>query len=337
MVNGETLLSRNIRQAGVEARYDAACKKLLSHKIILAWIMKSCLDEYKHLDVLQIAANYIEGVPQVAEIGVHPDETNHQDYAADANIYGTNTESITQTEGTVTYDIRFLASTPQSDGVNRLILNVEAQNDFYPGYPIVKRGIYYCSRLISAQYGTEFGEGQYEKLKKVYSIWICMNPPKKRENSIIQYSMQESAVAGRSCEKKENYDLLTTVMICLGEPEEADCEQTGILRLLNVLLSSTMEVEEKKQILEEEYGIAMTREIESEVLGMCNLSKGILERGLEQGLERGLEQGLERGKRERAVEDIQNLMETLKLTVEQAMDAIKVPEVDRDMYKALLQ
>lgn len=91
--------------------------------------------------------------------------------------------------------------------------------------------------------------------------------------------------------------------------------------MLNVLLSSTMEVEEKKQILEEEYDIAMTREIESEVLGMCNLSKGILERG----------------KKERTIEVIQNLMETLKLTVEQAMDAIKVPEVDRDMYKALLQ
>ena len=41
MVSGETLLSRNIRQAGVEARYDAACKKLLSHKIILAWIMNT--------------------------------------------------------------------------------------------------------------------------------------------------------------------------------------------------------------------------------------------------------------------------------------------------------
>ena len=98
-----------------------------------------------------------------------------------------------------------------------------------------------------------------------------------------------------------------------------------------------MEVEEKKQILEEEYGIAMTREIESEVLGMCNLSKGILERGLERGLEQGLERGLEQGKKERAVEDIQNLMETLKLTVEQAMDALKVPELDRDMYKAMLQ
>ena len=54
---------------------------------------------------------------------------------------------------------------------------------------------------------------------------------------------------------------------------------------------------------------------------MCNLSKGILERG----------------KKERTIEVIQNLMETLKLTVEQAMDAIKVPEMDRDMYKAMLQ
>ena len=168
MAERKTHLAHSIVQTDVKARYDAACKKLLSHKIILAWIMKSCLAEYKNLDVAQIAANYIEGAPQIAEIGVHPDETNHQNYTTDRNIRGTNTESITKTEGIVTYDIRFLASTPQSDGMNRLILNVEAQNDFYPGYPIVKRGIYYCSRLISAQYGTEFGEGQYEKLKKVY-------------------------------------------------------------------------------------------------------------------------------------------------------------------------
>ncbi len=324
MVNGETLLSRNIRQAGVEARYDAACKKLLSHKIILAWIMKSCLDEYKHLDVVEIAANYIEGAPQIAEIGVHLDETNHQNYTTDRNIRGTNTESITKTEGIVTYDIRFLASTPQSDGMNRLILNVEAQNDFYPGYPIVKRGIYYCSRMISAQYGMEFGEGEYGKLQKVYSIWICMNPPKKRENSIIHYSVQENTVTGQSYEKKENYDLLTTVMICLGESEETGDDKTGILRLLNVLLSSTIKAEEKKRILEQEYAIAMTRELEGEVLGMCNLSKGVLERGKREGIINN------------TVISIQNLMETLKLTAEQAMDALKVPEADREMYKAML-
>ncbi len=109
-------------------------------------------------------------------------------------------------------------------------------------------------------------------------------------------------------------------MICLGESEETGDDKTGILRLLNVLLSSTIRAEEKKRILEQEYAIAMTRELEGEVLGMCNLSKGVLERG----------------KREGFAISIQNLMETLKLTMEQAMDALKVPEADREMYKAML-
>ena len=55
-----------------------------------------------------------------------------------------------------------------------LIINVEAQNDFYPGYPLIKRGIYYCCRMISSQYGREFTGPHYEKIKKVYSIWICI-------------------------------------------------------------------------------------------------------------------------------------------------------------------
>ena len=72
-----------------------------------------------------------------------------------------------------------------------LIINVEAQNDFYPGYPIVKRNLYYCCRLVSSQYGTEFTNSHYEKIKKVYSIFICMNPPNYRKNTINQYSIQE--------------------------------------------------------------------------------------------------------------------------------------------------
>ena len=34
-----------------------------------------------------------------------------------------------------------------------MIINIEVQNDFYPGYPLVKRGIYYGGRMLSAQYG----------------------------------------------------------------------------------------------------------------------------------------------------------------------------------------
>ena len=33
-------------------------------------------------------------------------------------------------------------------------INLEAQNDFNPGYPLLKRAVYYCVRMISSQYGT---------------------------------------------------------------------------------------------------------------------------------------------------------------------------------------
>lgn len=56
---------------------------------------------------------------------------------------------------------------------------------------IVKRNLYYCCRLVSSQYGTEFTNSHYEKIKKVYSIFICMNPPNYRKNTINQYSRQE--------------------------------------------------------------------------------------------------------------------------------------------------
>ena len=53
-----------------------------------------------------------------------------------------------------------------------LTKNITAAGDkaAYPGYPIIKRALYYCSRMISFQYGSEFTEAHYEKIRKVYSI-----------------------------------------------------------------------------------------------------------------------------------------------------------------------
>ena len=132
-------------------------------------------------------------------------------------------------------------------------------------------------------------------------------------------------------EQKENYDLLTVVMICLGHA--GDNNYTGILKLLDVLLSSEKEAEEKKKILQEDFDIAMTKTLESEVSAMCNLSKGVEERGIAIGLERGMERGLEAA----TLNAIRNLMETLKLTAEQAMEALKVPEEEKVKYAGMLK
>lgn len=288
----ETVLARNITAVGEKEKYDAACKRLLANKVILAWIMKSCVGEFKDFSVDEIAEKYIEGMPQVNQAAVNPDEEaggsgkergggwNGQD----VQIAGLKNEDASIQEGTVIYDVRFYAIVPQTGVLIKLFLNVEIQNDFYPGYPIIKRGVYYCSRMISSQYGTEFTEGHYEKISKVYSIWICVNRPKYRENTIAEYSIQEHDMVGIAAEKKENYDLMTVVMICLGNSE--DDKYDGILKLLDVLLSSEKNSEEKKRILQEEFDIKMTKELEGEVLRMCNLSEGVERKGIEKGIEK---------------------------------------------------
>jgi hypothetical protein len=272
--------------------------------------MKSCIAEYRDFDVKEIAEKYIEGSPQISEVVVNPDEETD----GGEQIRGASTEDSTIHEGTITYDIRFLAIVPVTGELLRLIINVEAQNDFYPGYPIIKRAIYYCSRMISSQYETEFTDAHYEKIKKVYSIWICMNPPKNRGNSITRYSVKEENLVGDVKEKVEDYDLLTAVMICLGDSNGEN--YSGILKLLDILLSSERKPEEKKKILENDFSIEMTKSLEREVSVMCNLSKGVEEKGITKGI----------------LASIRNLMESMSWSAEQAMNALKIPEEERSKY-----
>ncbi|MCI8992398.1 MAG: hypothetical protein HFG80_06700 [Eubacterium sp.] len=98
-----------------------------------------------------------------------------------------------------------------------------------------------------------------------------------------------------------------------------------MLKLLDVLLTSEKEPEEKKKILQEDFGIPMTKTLESEVQNMCNLSKGIEEKGIEKGIETA------------TLRAIENLMDTLKMTAEQAMAVLKVPETERLKYSARLK
>ena len=316
-MKAESTLAKMISTAGEKAAYDNACKRLLANKIILAWIMKSCLEEYRDCGISEIASKYIEGEAQISEAAVHPDEE-----AESLQITGLNTEDSTINEGTVTYDIRFRAIMPDTGERISLIINVEAQNDFYPGYSIVKRNLYYCCRLVSSQYGTEFTNSHYEKIKKVYSIFICMNPPNYRKNTINQYSIQEENLIGEFGENVEYYDLLTGIIICLGDVED---EMTGILKLLEVVLSSERSPKEKREILQEEFNIKMTQELEREVSEMCNLSEGVEQKGIAKGIAKGI------------TASIRNLMESMGWSIEQAMDALQIPTEERNGYLNMLK
>ena len=67
----------------------------------------------------------------------------------------------------------------------------------------------------------------------------------------------------------------------------------------------------------------------------CLIDKGRregLKQGLEQGLEQGREQGLEQGSEMSLIQSVKALMETQKMTKEEAFNALKVPEEKRAYY-----
>lgn len=155
--------------------YDAEVKNFLKEKDVLAIILKHCVVEFKDCALEDISSKYIEGTPQVACVVVDRDAVSEAEQElSGSKIAGLTTEDRSIQEGLVTYDIRFTAFAPATGAPIKLIINVEAQKESArQEYPIVKRALYYCARMISAQKNVEFTGMRYERIKKVYSIWIC--------------------------------------------------------------------------------------------------------------------------------------------------------------------
>lgn len=312
----ETYLAHTITQTDYEARYDRAAKKLLANKLVLAHILKDCVKEYQACSIMDIAQKYIEGEPEVGTTGVYMDDSSSPEQpdikpetvatqsaevqAMNAHamsiqamntqvtkVQGMGNEDISQNEGTVYYDVRFNAIAPSTEELEniRLIINAEAQNRFKLKYPLTKRAVYYGSRLISAQHGTVFTKSDYQKLRKVYSIWICVNPAKKFRNTITRYSLKPETIIGNAVEAPENYDLINIVMVCLGKMEEWN--DNNLIKFLGVLFQNELSAREKKDILERDFNIPMTETFESEVDDMCNLSQGVAEEAMQKGLQQG--------------------------------------------------
>ena len=154
-----------------------------------------------------------------------------------------------------------------------------------------------------------------------------MDPPKRKENTINRYRLVEEHLVGESTEPVKDYDLLSVVMICLGRPEGENYQ--GVLKMLDVLFSNETSVTDKKKILEDEYDIPMTQKLDEEVSSMCNLSEGVMRKGVAKGMAKGIT--------ERTLSNLQSLMKNMGLSIEQAMAVLEVPEGERQGYRDLLK
>ena len=311
----QTGIANTIDTADKEAQYDDCVKKLLAKKIILAWIMKECVPEFKQFSIQQIAKDCIEGEPEVSKVAVDQDEMDYMEIVADESIEGMNTEDNSIKEGRVFYDIKFSAVVPDSQEPVQLIINIEAQKDDKTPYPLIKRAIYYVSRMISAQKNKVFTGKHYEKIRKVYSIWIQMNVDDEKANTITKYKISEEHTVGNVSEEERNYDLLTIMMLRLGSADKAN--EKSILRLLDVLLSADTRPEEKKAILEKDFDIPMSTEMSEEANVMCNLGEGIRERAEIRS----------------KAQSIIDLMDSMQINIEKAMELLKIKSDDKEVYR----
>ncbi len=276
-----TELGKDISMADIKAQYDGHAKNLFKYKPILARILKNVTEEFAPYDVETIES-FIEQNVKVSQVEVDP---------GGKKIFGKDTESNIPDEGKVYFDILFDAYKPNIPD-DKIIVDVEAQKKYDPGYDLVPRGIFYCARILSQEYNVEFSAKNYNKIKKVYSIWICKDVPDKYANTITSYSIKENDMYGKFV-GASYYDLVNVVMIRLGSEDIASDNE--LIGLLKVLLSDKMGGDKKIEILENDYGLKMNKDVEEEMRIMCNLSDLVEERGIAIGEERGIAIGEERG------------------------------------------
>ena len=169
--------------------------------------------------------------------------------------------------------------------------------------------------MISAQKNTVFTKKHYEKIRKVYSIWIQLDVAAAKRNTITKYSITEEQVIGNVPEKESNYDLISVLMLRLGSADEAN--DKPILRLLDVLLSAETKPNEKKAILEKDFDIPMTKSMSEEANIMCNLGEGIRERT----------------EVNTKTQSIIDLMDTTGKEIDEVMKLLKIDPKEYDKYK----
>lgn len=275
-----TEIANAVNAAGDKAQYDTRVKRLLAQKSILAHILVKTVDEFKGMKPEDVV-KYIEGEPSISVVPVEPGLANMEKTdATGQRIVGLNTENAEINEGLVRFDIIFYVRMPsivgRKNGLSQIIVNIEAQKDEPTEYKILNRAIFYVSRLISSQKERDFVNTNYDDIKQVFSIWICMNMD---DNSLSHIHLTKDEML-KPCTWKGNLDLLNIVLIGITNEIPEHDEKYEMHRLIGALLSSELKEQEKLDIIEHEYNIPISQEFREDVSIMCNLSQGIEDKAI---------------------------------------------------------
>jgi len=264
------------------AGYDHSMRTILSNRQVLAWILKRFVREYANLPLEDIAEKYIEpSTILVSKLGVSKDSQT---------IEGISEKDSSHHEGNIYYDIVFQAYYPNKKNEKiGLYINLEAQSNYYPGYPLEMRGIYYGARRLTAQLKHINKDTNYASLQKVYSIWICVNNvPDKDSDTVTLYDIAKNDIIGSVERNEQIYDLINVVIIRLND-KTTPSDTT--MKVLQTLFNNTLKNPEKFEKLEK-LGLQMDDALRKGIEDMAYFSDYIFERGKNEGIQLGRSEGI---------------------------------------------
>jgi len=272
----ETNLAQTVNATNdSSSAYDTNVKYLLADKQILSRILKYTIEEFQDMDFEDIMGCIGNDI----EIGTRPVDAGLSNLG---RVEETITEDNVPGEGIIYYDIRFTAYHKEKE--IKILINIEAQKSSDSdklGYHLENRIVFYLARMISAQKQIEFFHSDFDNLKKVRSIWICMDND-VTEDSIEEISFDRKTVFGNKIISYHT-DLMKGIIVNIRNDKDHNSRE-GVKKSQNVLIAmleellSEKDAVEKKRILADEYGMIMTAELEGRIRIMCNLSENIRER-----------------------------------------------------------
>ncbi len=310
-----THLAQTMTKLDVDkAMRDDYAKCILADPQILANIVKVIVPEYREYSIKDI-------IPCIGETIVSltvPERLC-------IKIESDGTEDIDIENGKIIYDIRFPLY--YNNRTIKILVNVEAQKSIsYStlGYHIEARMVYYMARLVSSQKNVEFIKSNYDNIKDVYSIWICMDT-EADEDSIIELGLQPKVIYGKTSWLPQR-NIMNGAVIRIRSRADVEESKNKLIALLEVLFSNRLKQDKMNQL--EEYGLEMTTELEGCVNDMCNISDLLVEESEERGVERG--------EKKARLDSIRTLMRKLNQTADEAMDMLDIDENDREEYRKIL-
>ncbi len=318
-------------------RYDAAAKKLVSQKAILAYILKSTMEEFQDVSVKQIAEELIEGTPKVSMIAVHQDTTDAPEDSEDSAVPDASVmldisytpdssdaadvapagqerigvermsgsdripvgsvESTSIREGTVWYDIHFKVCVPGTEGEPVEVIVNVEVQNHDLPGYPIPKRAVYYVARLISAQRGEVFKDQ-EYGKIKKAVSIWICPDTALKRSDTINEYRFQEICRRGEYREEEQNYDLMRIFVLRLGDRGEESEDQAVRLLSGLLSAEKTAAEKKEMLSEEFYIDMTEEIDQEVSRMCNLSEGIFEKGIQAGIARGMETGIAKGRAE---------------------------------------